>query len=152
MTGIIHRGTDIFMKDLKNGLHWTTILSEKLIIAVIGVCTLIAVGDYLWGMWVAQTVALADLFMLFIFAEVVAMIGAFYSTERIPVTLPIIIAITALCRLIILHSKDMDATLLLAEAGGILILSGAAYVMSLKDKLSLEKMRMKGDRKSFYEE
>ena len=80
------------------------------------------------------------------------MIGAFYSTERIPVTLPIIIAITALCRLIILHSKDMDATLLLAEAGGILILSGAAYVMSLKDKLSLEKMRMKGDRKSFYEE
>tara|TARA_B100001939_G_scaffold347957_1_gene371592 strand:+ start:1772 stop:2230 length:459 start_codon:yes stop_codon:yes gene_type:complete len=152
MTGIIDRGTDIFMKDLKNGLHWTTILSEKLIIAVIGVCTLIAVGDYLWGMWVAQTVALADLFMLFIFAEVVAMIGAFYSTERIPVTLPIIIAITALCRLIILHSKDMDATLLLAEAGGILILSGAAYVMSLKDKLSLEKMRMKGDRKSFYEE
>lgn len=152
MTGIIHRGTNIFMKDLKNGLHWTTILSEKLIIAVIGVCTLIAVGDYLWGMWVAQTVALADLFMLFIFAEVVAMIGAFYSTERIPVTLPIIIAITALCRLIILHSKDMDATLLLAEAGGILILSGAAYVMSLKDKLSLEKMRMKGDRKSFYEE
>lgn len=152
MTGIIHRGTDIFMKDLKNGLHWTTILSEKLIIAVIGICTLIAVGDYMWGMWVAQTVALADLFMLFIFAEVVAMIGAFYSTERIPVTLPIIIAITALCRLIILHSKDMDATLLLAEAGGILILSGAAYVMSLKDKLSLEKMRMKGDRKSFYEE
>ena len=152
MTGIIDRGTDIFMKDLKNGLHWTTILSEKLIIAVIGVCTLIAVGDYLWGMWVAQTVALADLFMLFIFAEVVAMIGAFYSTERIPVTLPIIIAITALCRLIILHRKDMDATLLLAEAGGILILSGAAYVMSLKDKLSLEKMRMKGDRKSFYEE
>lgn len=140
------------MKDLKNGLHWTTILSEKLIIAVIGICTLIAVGDYLWGMWVAQTVGLADLFMLFIFAEVVAMIGAFYSTERIPVTLPIIIAITALCRLIILHSKDMDATLLLAEAGGILILSGAAYVMSLKDKLSLEKMRMKGDRKSFYEE
>tara|TARA_B100002019_G_scaffold234663_1_gene208914 strand:+ start:5973 stop:6431 length:459 start_codon:yes stop_codon:yes gene_type:complete len=152
MTGIIDRGTNIFMKDLKNGLHWTTILSEKLIIAVIGICTLIAVGDYLWGMWVAQTVALADLFMLFIFAEVVAMIGAFYSTERIPVTLPIIIAITALCRLIILHSKDMDATLLLAEAGGILILSGAAYVMSLKDKLSLEKMRMKGDRKSFYEE
>ena len=34
------------MKDLKNGLHWTTILSEKLIIAIIGICTLFAVGDY----------------------------------------------------------------------------------------------------------
>ena len=79
------------MKDLKNGLHWTTILSEKLIIAIIGICTLFAVGDYLWSMWIKQTVSLADLFMLFIFAEVVAMIGAFYSTERIPVTLPTII-------------------------------------------------------------
>lgn len=146
--------TDIIKNLLKqsNKLHWTTVLTERAIIALIGFCTVIAIGDYLYGMWIAQSVVLADLFMLFIFAEVVAMIGAFYSTERIPVTLPIIIAITALCRLIILHSKDMDATLLLAEAGGILILSGAAYVMSLKDKLSLEKMRMKGDRKSFYEE
>ena len=129
------------MKDLKNGLHWTTILSEKLIIAIIGICTLFAVGDYLWSMWIKQTVSLADLFMLFIFAEVVAMIGAFYSTERIPVTLPIIIAITALCRLIVLNSKDADPLILMAEAGAILLLSVAAYVMSMKDKISLEKDR-----------
>ena len=96
-------------------------------------------------MWIKQTVSLADLFMLFIFAEVVAMIGAFYSTERIPLRCPQLLPITALCRLIIPHSKDMDATLLIAEAGGILI-SMAAYVMSLKDKLSLEKIKMKGDR------
>ena len=89
------------MKDLKNGLHWTTILSEKLIIAIIGICTLFAVGDYPWSMWIKQTVSLADLFMLFIFAEVVAMIGAFYSTERISLRCPQLLAITALCRLII---------------------------------------------------
>jgi len=100
----------------------------------------IAIGDYMFGMWIAQSVVLADLFMLFIFAEVVAMIGAFYNTERIPVTLPIIIAITALCRLIVLHSKEMESMDLLGEAGAILILAGAAYVMSLKDKLSLEKL------------
>ena len=81
--------------------------------------------------------------MLFIFAEVVAMIGAFYSTERIPVTLPIIIAITALCRLIVLHSKEMEPIGLFAEAGAIFILAGAAYLMSLKDKLSLEKLKDK---------
>lgn len=137
---------------IKNGLHWTTVISEKAIIALIGVCTLIAVADYVYGMWAIQQVTLADLFMLFIFAEVVAMIGAFYTTERIPVTLPIIIAITALCRLIILHSKDMEASLLIAEAGGIFILSGAAYLMSLKDKLSLEKIKMQEDKSSFYEE
>ena len=69
------------------------------------------------------------------------MVGAFYSTNRIPVTLPIIIAITALCRLIIMQSKDMDALMLLGEAGAILILSVSAYIMSLKDKISLEKKK-----------
>jgi len=136
-------------KDINKGLHWTTVVSEKLIIAVIGVCTLIAVAQYGLDMWNTKTVLLSDLFMLFIFAEVIAMIGAFYSTERIPVTLPIIIAITALCRLIVLHSKEMDALNVVGEAGAILILAGAAYVMSLKDKLSLEKLRKKLDDESF---
>ena len=126
-------------------LHWTTVLTERAIIALIGVCTVFAIGDYLFGMWIARSVVLADLFMLFIFAEVVAMIGAFYNTERIPVTLPIIIAITALCRLIVLHSKEMEPIGLLAEAGAILILAGSAYLMSLKDKLSMQKL--KGEKK-----
>ena len=69
------------------------------------------------------------------------MVGAFYSTNRIPVTLPIIIAITALCRLIIMQSKDMDALMLVGEAAAILILSISAYIMSLKDNLSLEKKK-----------
>ena len=66
------------------------------------------------------------------------MIGAFYSTNRIPVTLPIVIAITALCRLIVMQSKEMEPLILLAEAGAVLVLSGSAYIMTLKDKLSLE--------------
>ena len=52
------------------------------------------------------------------------MVGAFYSTSRIPVTLPIIIAITALCRLIIMQSKEMDALMVLGESGAILIYLG----------------------------
>lgn len=138
------------MKDLiksmlsrSDKLHWTTVLTERAIIALIGFCTVIAIGDYMYGMWIARSVVLADLFMLFIFAEVVAMIGAFYNTERIPVTLPIIIAITALCRLIVLHSKEMESLDLIAEAGAIFILAGSAYLMSLKDKLSLEKLKGK---------
>ena len=67
------------------------------------------------------------------------MVGAFYSTSRIPVTLPIIIAITALCRLIIMQSKEMDALMVLGESGAILILSIAAYIMSMKDRISREK-------------
>ena len=69
------------------------------------------------------------------------MVGAFYSTNRIPVTLPIIIAITALCRLIVMQSKEMDALVVLGEATAILVLSIAAIIMSIKDKVSLEKVK-----------
>ncbi|RPG50942.1 MAG: phosphate-starvation-inducible E-like protein [Gammaproteobacteria bacterium TMED1] len=123
---------------LNKRLHWTTIVSEKTLLAVIGILTVLASVEYVWGMYQAFTITLADLFLLFIFAEIIGMIGAFYSTNRIPVTLPIVIAITALCRLIVMQSKEMEPLILLAEAGAVLVLSGSAYIMTLKDKLSLE--------------
>lgn len=126
-------------------LHWTTILGEKVILAIIGVATIFAAGTDIYKMAVNLQVELADLFMLFIYAEVIGMIGAYYSTERIPVTLPIIIAVTALCRLIVLQSKEMEPLILVAEASAILILAVAAYIMSLKDKISLEKLKIRGD-------
>ena len=103
---------------------------------------MIAAGLDIYEMLVIKRkIELADLFLLFIYAEIVGMVGVFYTSNRIPVTLPIIIAITALCRLIVLNSKDADPLVLIAEAGAILVLSIAAYLMSLKDKLSLEKER-----------
>ena len=103
---------------------------------------MIAAGLDIYEMLVVnRKIELADLFLLFIYAEIVGMVGVFYTSNRIPVTLPIIIAITALCRLIVLNSKDADPLILMAEAGAILVLSIAAYLMSLKDKLSLEKER-----------
>ena len=125
---------------MNKGLSWTTIASEKLL-AIIGISTCIASAIYLYEMLMEQRIDLADLFMLFIYAEILAMVGAFYSTNRIPVTLPIIVAITALCRLIIMQTKDMDGMMVMWEAGAILVLAVAAYVMSLKDKLSLEKLK-----------
>ena len=122
-------------------LHWTTIASEKLLLAIIGIATCIASAMYIFDMALAQEITLPDLFMLFIYVEIIGMVGAFYSTNRIPVTLPIIIAITALCRLIVMQSKEMDAWVVLGEAGAILVLSVAAFVMSLKDKVILEKIK-----------
>ena len=127
-----------FTKIIK-GLHWTTVSSERVLLAIIGIATCIAADQYLFSMFLAREITLADLFLLFIYAEIIGMVGVFYSTNRIPVTLPIIIAITALCRLIIMQSKDMDALMLVGEAAAILILSISAYIMSLKDKLSIEK-------------
>ena len=127
-----------FTKIIK-GLHWTTVSSERVLLAIIGIATCIAAAQYLFSMFLAREITLADLFLLFIYAEIIGMVGVFYSTNRIPVTLPIIIAITALCRLIIMQGKDTDALMLVGEASAILILSISAYIMSLKDKLSIEK-------------
>lgn len=124
---------------LNKGLHWSTVASEKVLLAGIGGLTLLASGEYMYGMWEAKEILLSDLFMLFIFVEIIGMVGAFYSTNRIPVTLPIIIATTALCRLIVMQSKEMEWATVLGESAAIFILSISAYIMSLKDKLSLEK-------------
>ena len=92
------------MKDkLNERLHWTTTITEKVMLAGIGGLTVVAALLEVWGMWEAKSIELADLFLLFIYTEIVGMVGAYYISNRIPVTLPIIIAMTALCRLIILH-------------------------------------------------
>ena len=128
---------------LDKKLHWTTLWSEKLLLAVIGTLTMFAAGIDVYHMILNLKVELGDLFLLFIYAEIIGMVGAFYVSNRIPVTLPIIIAMTALCRLIVLHSKEADPLMLLAEAGAVAILAGAAYVISFKDKLSLEKEKLR---------
>ena len=130
---------------LNKHLHWTTTVTEKVMLGGIGILTVVAALLEVWGMWEAKNIALADLFLLFIYTEIVGMVGAYYISNRIPVTLPIIIAMTALCRLIILHSKDADPWVLVAEAGAIVLLAGAAYLMSMKDKLSLEKKALRDD-------
>ena len=131
----------LFSQATNDKIHWTTLISEKILLALIGIATCIAAALYLWEMFLERRIELSDLFLLFIYAEILGMVGSFYSTNRIPVTLPIIIAITAICRLIVMQNKEMEATLIVGEAAAVLILAGAAYMMSLKDKISLEKLR-----------
>ena len=132
---------------LNKHLHWTTTITEKVMLGGIGILTVVDALLEVWGMWNIRRIELADLFLLFIYTEIVGMVGAYYISNRIPVTLPIIIAMTALCRLIILHSKDADPWVLVAEAGAIVLLAGAAYLMSMKEKLSLEKKALRDDNK-----
>ena len=130
-------------KAVSRKLHWTTVVSEKVLLAIIGALTMMAAALDLVELWKNQEILLADLFLFFIYAEIIGMIGAFYASRRIPVTLPIIIAITALCRVLIAQGKEIDEITLIAAAGAILLLAGSAYVMSLKDRLSLEKKRLR---------
>ena len=126
---------------------WTKFIwvSERTILMIIAVATLYATGLEIMRLIQEQAVVLSDLFLLFIYAEVLGMVGAFYASNRLPVTLPIIIAMTALTRMIILQSKELDSINIIFEASGILILAAAAYIMTLKDQISLEKLKIKKD-------
>ena len=115
-------------------------LSERAILLAIALATLFATASEIIRIIEIQKVNLSDLFLLFIYAEVLGMVASFYANNRIPVTLPLIIAMTALTRMIILQSKDLNAINIIYEATGILILAISAYIMTLKDKISLKKL------------
>ena len=120
-------------------------VSERIILVIISIATLYATGIEIARLIAERTVNLSDLFLLFIYAEVLGMVGAFYANNRLPVTLPIIIAMTALTRMIVIQSKELDALNIIFEASGILILAAAAYIMTLKDQISLEKLKIRKD-------
>ena len=82
---------------------------ERLLLLFIVSGTVWAAGVDILGWFDNQDkMALSDLFLLFIYAEILGMVGAFYRDNRIPVTLPLIIAITALTRMIVLTTKGSD--------------------------------------------
>jgi len=116
-------------------------IGEKLILLFIGVGAFLAAMLQIVSTVQTLTFEIEQLFILFIYAEVIGMVGAYISSSRIPLTLPIIIAITALCRLIVMQSKETEALVLISESASILLLSIAAYVMSLKGKISIEKLK-----------
>jgi len=118
-------------------------IAERGILLLIAVATIFATVVEIIRIIEIQTVNLSDLFLLFIYAEVLGMVASFYANNRIPVTLPLIIAMTALTRMIILQSKDLNAINIIYEATGILILAIAAYIMTLKDKISLKKILLR---------
>ena len=74
-----------------------------------------------------KRVLLADLLLLFIYTEVLGMVAAFYRSSRIPVTLPLFIAMTALARMIILQGKEPSD--LLYEAGAIVLVAIACLII-----------------------
>ena len=122
---------DIINNQFTKQLHWTTVVSEKGMLAVIGCLTLVAAGLDVWEMFLARDIDLADLFLLFIYVEIIGMVGAYYSTHIIPVTFPIVIAITAMCRLLILQGKESEPWVLISSAGAISILAAAVYILNI---------------------
>ena len=109
---------------------------EKSLLTIIAFLTVFATVQEIIKIYNIGTINLADLLLLFIYTEVLGMIGVFYTSNRIPITLPLFIAMTAISRLIILQGKGMDASTLLYEAGAILIIALACLAVRYRPSRS----------------
>ncbi|MGD2008660.1 MAG: phosphate-starvation-inducible PsiE family protein [Cellvibrionales bacterium] len=105
-------------------------VGERLVLVLIGVLAMVAVAIELIDFSREGRVDLADLLLLFIYLEVVGMACAYYATHSVPVTLPVLIAITGITRLIILQGKEFEPTQLVFEAGAVLLLATGYGVLS----------------------
>ena len=116
---------------------------QLVLMCIILVSTVIAVGIEIKKMFLNQSVTLADLLLMFLYLEVLAMVRVFWDQQSISITLPLLIAITALARFIILQGKEMNPSGLVYEAVAILLIAGAIVVLRLRhsDKLGLKKSK-----------
>ena len=118
---------------------------QLVLMVIILVSTVIAVGIEINKMFLVQSVTLADLLLMFLYLEVLAMVRVFWDQQSISITLPLLIAITALARFIILQGKEMDPTALVYEAVAIVLIAGAIVILRLRhsDKLGLKRKKNK---------
>ena len=113
--------------------------------AIVLIATTIAFCLEILKMANVQSIELADLLLLFIYLEVMGMVGNYWSNQSIRLTYPLFIAITALSRLIILQKKDTDASFLIFESGAILLLAIAIVVLKLRKSKMLKIDLSRGD-------
>ena len=118
---------------------------QLILMVIILISTVIAVGIEMYKMSENKSVTLADLLLMFLYLEVLAMVRVFWNQQSISITLPLLIAITALARFIILQGKEMDPTALVYEAIAIVLIAGAIVILRLRhsDKLGLKKKKSK---------
>lgn len=113
------------MKDLIKNLQLGLLI-------VILLSTVLAVFLEIQKMYILQSITLADLLLMFLYLEVMAMVRVFWEEQAISITLPLLIAITALSRFIILQGKEMDPSSLVYEFIAILLIAIAIVVMRLR--------------------
>ena len=105
-------------------------VGEKTLLVIIAALTLVAVALELITLGAELKLELADLLLLFIYLEVFGMAVVYYRAQTLPVTLPVLIAITWITRFIILQCKDFEPSILLFEAGAIFLLAIAYGVLT----------------------
>ena len=117
------------MKAISRIGHKAITWVEDVGLIIIAISTVIAVGIEISSMFEARTVTLADLLLLFIYLEVLAMVAMYLDSGKLPVRMPLYIAIVALARYMILDMKSLETWRMLGVAGAVLLIALAILVI-----------------------
>jgi len=102
---------------------------EAIGLIVITLATLAAGVFEVKTMAAAGTVTLADLLLLFLYLEILAMVGVYFRSGQLPVRFPIYIAIVALARYVVHDMKSLDVWRMLGVTASLLLLACAVLVI-----------------------
>lgn len=111
------------MSKIKNSGFKALTIVEDVGLLIIALSTVIAMSFEIGSMLEAKKVTLADLLLLFIYLEVIAMVGIYLKSGKLPVRMPLYIAMVAIARYMILDMKNLDTLRMLGLAGVILTLA-----------------------------
>ena len=117
------------MDKVRKGGHIALTWVQDFGLFVIAVSTVIALGIEIATMIELKRVALADLLLMFIYLEVLAMVSIYLDSGKLPVRMPLYIAIVALARYLILDMKNLDTWRMLGVAGAALVVAVAVLVI-----------------------
>ena len=117
----------------------STIRNIQLVAALIVlIATVLAFFLEINEMYANRTVSLADLLLLFIYIEVIGLVRSYWETRSVRISYPLVIAITALARYIILQDKNDDPATLLYISLAILIVALSTVIIRLRNSKYLK--------------
>ena len=102
------------------------------------ISTVIAFIIEMKTMYDNQTITLADLLLMFIYIEVIGLVKSYWETRAVRITYPLVIAITALARFIILQDKESDPTNLIYISLAILIVAISTVIIKFRNSKYLK--------------
>ena len=100
---------------------------------IVLIATVLAFFLEIEEMYSNRKVNLADLLLLFIYIEVIGLVRSYWETRSVRISYPLVIAITALARYIILQDKNDDPTTLLYISLAILIVALSTVVIRFRN-------------------
>ena len=116
-----------------------TIRNIQLVAALIVLAaTVLAFFLEIKEMYINRTISLADLLLLFIYIEVIGLVRSYWETRSVRISYPLVIAITALARYIILQDKNDDPATLLYIALAILIVALSTVIIRFRNSKYLK--------------